>query len=140
MLPAASPTKRCKSYSVLRMRPMLCDKTIIKNRKKRCSMKRIQRGIALLFGVMLLAVLALVLFAYDGTAFWLKRTYLLSQPAMLATGLAAMSALCGVIYAAGRFWGRRWPRWTALIPWAGLLGVQLALSFRRIITRELLLG
>lgn len=91
-------------------------------------MKLIQRGIALLFGILLMGILALVLFAYRDTAFWLKRTYLLSQPAMLGAGLAVVTALCGAAYAL-KTCKCRWPKWMALIPWICLLAMQLVLSF-----------
>lgn len=91
-------------------------------------MKGFQRGAALLCGAMLLAILALVLFAYGNTEYWLKRTYLLSQPAMLGAGLAALAALCCGVHAV-RSCKCRLPKWTALIPWAGLLAVQLVLCF-----------
>jgi len=91
-------------------------------------MKRIQRGIALLFGVMLLAILSIVLFEYGKTEFWLKRTYLLSQFAMLGAGMAVLLVLCCGMHAAKRQM-RRWPAWTTLIPWVGLLLLQLVLSF-----------
>lgn len=92
-------------------------------------MRLVQRGIALLCSVLLLSILALVLFEYGSTEYWLKRTYLLSQPAMLAAGALGIAALCALGMCAGKAGKRRTPRWLGLLAWAALLMVQLVLCF-----------
>jgi len=92
-------------------------------------MKLVQRGIALLFCVLLLSILALVLFEYESTAYWCKRAYLLSQPAMLAFGAAGLALLCGAGMCAAERKTKRMPRWLVLLPWAILLLIQLVLCF-----------
>jgi len=91
-------------------------------------MGRIQQGVSWLMGVMILAILALVLFGYEGTSFFLKKVYLASQPVMLSAGLAALLLLCGAIFAA-KGGARRRPKWVELIPWAGILALELVLCF-----------
>lgn len=91
-------------------------------------MKLIQRGIALLFGAGLIGILALILLAYDGTAFWMKRTYLAPQMAMLGMGMAFAAALCGAV-CVSKAGGKKSLKWTALLPWAGLVIIQLVLCF-----------
>jgi len=88
----------------------------------------IQRGITVLFFGTLLLILLIILFFFESTSFWLKRTYLFSQPAMLGAGLAGILLLCGGIYAVkGR--AKCWSKWVSLLPWTGLLVLELVLCF-----------
>lgn len=92
-------------------------------------MKIVQRGIALMMAVLLLAILALVLFSYSNTEYWLKRTYLLSQPAMLAAGFGAIAALCAAGLCRPKMKALKGARWIGLLPWGLLLACQLVLCF-----------
>lgn len=87
-----------------------------------------QKGIKLLFFCMLLVVLWTVLFCFESTSFWLKREYLFSQPVMLWIGLTVISVFCvGISAAKGRKY--RHSGWVNLLPWAGLLALELVLCF-----------
>ena len=91
-------------------------------------MKLVKRGTALLLGLLLTAILAVVLLAFKDTAFFCRRDYLLTQPAMLAAGVGVMALLCALLLCvkAGK---RRAPKWAELLPWLALLPVQLVLCF-----------
>ena len=91
-------------------------------------MKLMKRGTALLLSALLLAILALVLFGYAHTAYWLKRVYLAPQTVMLAIGAAVIALLCGVLMCVkGR--GLHAPKWMEILPWLALLAVQLVFCF-----------
>lgn len=91
-------------------------------------MKLVRRAVALLMCLMLLAILALVLLAFENTAFICKKEYLLTQPVMLAVGLGVLVMLSALL-----LWikerKRCTPQWMVLLPWLALLPVQLVLCF-----------
>ncbi len=91
-------------------------------------MKSVKRGTALLLCMMLLAILAVVLLAFENTAFFCRRDYLLTQPVMLTAGMGALALLCVLLLCvkSGR---RRAPKWAELLPWLALLAMQLVLCF-----------